>query len=47
MPRELRCWGPNFYYDVAGGNLDPAIPVRWRFADYVRGVDTVLQRALD
>jgi hypothetical protein len=45
--RELRCWWPNLYYDVAGGSLDPAIPVRWRFADYVRGVDTVMRRALD
>jgi len=45
--RELRCWWPNFYYDVAGGDLVPGIPVRWRFADYRRGVDTVLQRALE
>ena len=45
--RELRCWWPNFYYDVAGGDLAPGIPVRWRFADYRRGVDTVLQRALE
>jgi hypothetical protein len=45
--RELRCWWPNFYYDVAGGDLAPGIPVLWRFADYRRGVDTVLQRALE
>jgi len=45
--RELRCWWPNFYYGVAGGDLVPGIPVRWRFADYRRGVDTVLQRALE
>jgi hypothetical protein len=45
--RELRCWWPNFYYDVAGGDLAPGDPVRWRFADYRRGVDTVLQRALE
>jgi hypothetical protein len=45
--RELRCWWPDFYYDVAGGDLLPGIPVRWRFADYRRGVDTVLQRALE
>jgi hypothetical protein len=45
--RELRCWWPNFYYDVAGGDLAPGIPVRWRFADYRRGVDTVLDRALE
>jgi hypothetical protein len=45
--RELRCWWPNFYYGVAGGDLAPGIPVRWRFADYRRGVDTVVQRALE
>ncbi|HSN20115.1 MAG TPA: hypothetical protein VLS49_05525 [Usitatibacter sp.] len=44
--RELRCWWPDFYYDVAGGDLAPSIPVRWTFADYARGVDTVLERAL-
>lgn len=44
--RVLACWWPNFYYDVAGGNLEPSIAVRWRFADYARGVDTVLERAL-
>ena len=44
--RKLACWWPNFYYDVAGGDLAPQIPVRWTFADYARGVDTVLERAL-
>jgi hypothetical protein len=44
--RALACWWPNFYYDVAGGDLAPAIPVRWTFADYARGIDTVLERAL-
>ena len=44
--RALRCWWPNLYYDVAGGDLAPAVAVRWRFADYARGVDTVLERAL-
>lgn len=44
--RELRCWWPNFYYDVAGGDLAPDVPVRWSHADYARGVDTVLERAL-
>ncbi|HXS52982.1 MAG TPA: hypothetical protein VN782_10660 [Usitatibacter sp.] len=44
--RALACWWPNFYYDVAGGDLAPAIAVRWTFADYARGIDTVLERAL-
>ena len=45
--RLLACWWPNFYYDVAGGDLAPGIPVRWSFADYERGKDTVLARALE
>lgn len=44
--RELRCYWPNFYYDVAVGSIDPDIPAAWRFDDYRRGVDTVLTRAL-
>lgn len=44
--RKLACWWPNFYYGVAGGDLAPSIRVRWTFADYARGVDTVLQGAL-
>ena len=44
--RKLACWWPNFFYDVAGGDVAPAIAVRWRFADYARGADTVLERAL-
>jgi hypothetical protein len=44
--RELRCYWPNFYYDVAVGHLDPDVPVGWPFGDYRRGVDTVLARAL-
>jgi hypothetical protein len=45
--RELRCYWPNYFYDVAVGTLDPDIVVGWRFADYRRAVDTVLDRALD
>lgn len=45
--RELRCYWLNFYYDVAVGHLDPEVPVGWSFADYRRGVDTVLTRALE
>jgi hypothetical protein len=44
--RELRCYWPNFYYDVPAGTLDPDIAVGWRFQDYRRGIDTVLERAL-
>jgi hypothetical protein len=45
--RELRCYWPNYYYDVAVGDLNPDVPTGWRFDDYRRGVDTVLERALD
>lgn len=45
--RELRCFWPNFWYGVGVGSVDPDVPVAWRFADYRRGADTVLQRALE
>jgi hypothetical protein len=45
--RELRCFWPNLWYDVGVGNVDPDVRVAWRFADYRRGVDTVLERALE
>jgi hypothetical protein len=45
--RELKCFWPNFRYDVGVGDVDPQVPVAWRFADYRRGIDTVLQRALE
>jgi hypothetical protein len=45
--RELRCYWPNYYYDVAVGDLNPDVPIGWRFDDYRRGMDTVLERALD
>ncbi len=44
--RELRCWWPNFLYDVAGHSVEPDVRVGWRFDDYRSGVDTVLERAL-
>lgn len=43
---EWRCWWPNLWYGVAGGSVDPQVMVRWRFADYRRGVDNVLEQAL-
>jgi hypothetical protein len=45
--RELRCFWPNFWYDVGVGSVDPDVRAAWRFADYRRGVDTVLARALE
>jgi hypothetical protein len=45
--RELRCYWPNYWYGVGVGDVDPAVRVAWRFADYRRGVDTVLARALE
>jgi hypothetical protein len=44
--RELRCYWPNFLYGVGVGSIDPDVPVRWRFEDYEKGMDTVLNRAL-
>lgn len=45
--RELRCYWLNYYYDVAVGHVDPDVALGWRFSDYRRGIDTVLQRALE
>ena len=45
--RELRCYWPNYLYDVGVGSLEPDVAVGWRFADYRSAVDTVLERALD
>ncbi len=45
--RDLqRCFWLNFFFDVPAGNLEPSIPVGWRFADYRLGRDTVLETAL-
>ncbi len=44
--RELRCYWPNFLYDVGVGTVEPQVKVAWRFSDYRRGLDTVLERAL-
>jgi hypothetical protein len=44
--RDLRCYWPNYFYDVAVGHLDPDIPQGWAFADFRGGRDTVLDRAL-
>jgi hypothetical protein len=45
--RELRCFWPVYWYGVGVGGVDPAVHVAWRFADYRRGIDTVLARALE
>jgi hypothetical protein len=44
--REWRCYWPNLLHDVAGGSLEPRVRVAWRFSDYRRGIDTVLEQAL-
>ena len=42
-----RCHWPNIWYGSIGvGNVEPDVRVGWRFEDYRRGVDTVLERAL-
>ena len=46
--RDLRrCFWPNIWYGSIGvGNVEPDVRVGWRFGDYRRGIDTVLERAL-
>lgn len=41
-----RCYWPNIWYSVAAGSVEPEIVIAWRFDDYRRGIDTVLERAL-
>jgi hypothetical protein len=43
--REWRCFWPNVFRDVAAGSVEPDVAVGWRFADYRRGIDTVLEKA--
>jgi hypothetical protein len=45
--REMRCYWPNLLYGVAAGSIDPGVPASWPFADYRRGIDPVLRRALE
>jgi hypothetical protein len=45
--REVKCYWPNFWYDVAVGSIEPDVRVPWDFADYRRGVDPVLRAALE
>jgi hypothetical protein len=40
----LRCYPPNYLYAAAAGDIDPAEPLAWSFADYLNGRDTVLDR---
>ena len=46
--RDLtRCHWPNIWYGAIGvGNVEPDVRVSWRFADYRKGIDTVLEKAL-
>ena len=45
-PPFPQCYYLNYFYDVAVGSLDPDIPVETRFADYMAGIDPVLDTAL-
>jgi hypothetical protein len=41
-----RCHWPNIWYGSIGvGTVEPDVKVSWSFADYRRGVDTVLEAA--
>lgn len=45
--RDLRrCFGLNLWFGVAAGELDPVSETAWRFDDYLRGHDSVLDAAL-
>jgi hypothetical protein len=44
--REWRCFWPNIYYGIGVGSVEPDVKVGWKFDDYKRGVDTVLEAAL-
>lgn len=41
---QTRCFFPNFYFDVPAGSLVPSEELHWRFSDYRRGHDTVLDK---
>ena len=41
-----RCFGLNLWFGVAAGDLDPESETGWRFSDYMRGRDSVLEAAL-
>ena len=41
-----RCFWLNYAFDVPAGDLAPKSPMAWRFEDYRKGVDTVLEEAL-
>jgi len=42
----LRCHWPNIWYGSIGvGTVEPDVKVSWSFADYRRGIDTVLDAA--
>jgi hypothetical protein len=41
-----RCFGLNLWFGVAAGKLDPDSEIGWRFSDYMRGRDSVLDAAL-
>jgi hypothetical protein len=44
--RAWRCYWPNILRGVAAGTIEPSMRVAWRFGDYARGIDTVLEAAL-
>jgi hypothetical protein len=41
-----RCFWLNLPFDVPAGDLGPAQPLAWRFADYREGRDTVFEEAM-
>jgi hypothetical protein len=41
-----RCFLPNYPYDVPAGSLAPDRGIAWKFADYRRGVDTVMEEVV-
>lgn len=44
--REWRCFWPNLYFGIGVGSVEPDVKVGWKFEDYRRGIDTVVEQAL-
>jgi hypothetical protein len=47
VSRILVCFPLNYLLGVSDGNLDPTMPVSWKFADYLEGKDTAVERIME
>ncbi len=46
LARIFICYPPNYVFGIAAGDLTPAIPVSWSFADYLAGRDSAVEKVL-